>query len=304
MMTAHAHRGCLTGDGKMNFAPRPKGDLPDLLTAAIDQALVEHKRALYDATRGSGQGDVAKKRIGSGYIGLECVRELAYRYHKVEKEPREEYVSAGELARHAAAGDWTEANMAHWLKLAGFQLLTHRADFQGMPIFDAEGKPEQIGFKSARDPATGQSRIAGQVDGVIVAVPVGIGDRLPVPCIWESKKATANKWAKFSKNGVAGADPVYYGQLQTNMAYMEIEHTLFSILNLDTMIPYWEVVKFDGQAAQALTDRAVRVLESERPEDLPRIAKERTDWRCKFCDFKERCWTAPEAPVVPRPSWL
>jgi hypothetical protein len=108
--------------------------------------------------------------------------------------------------------------------------------------------------------------------------------------IWESKKATDKKWKRFSKDGVKKADPKYYGQIQTCMGYMEIGHTLFSMLNLDSMKFYWELIPFDAATAQALTDRAVKVLQSQAPEDLPRITKDHTDFRCKFCDYKNRCW--------------
>lgn len=306
-MTVHeAHAGRINADGSMNFAPRTTEPLGDIITGLLDTALVERTRAEYEATRGSGQGDVAGKRIGAGYIGTECDRALAFRYHRAEKEKREEYVSAGELQRHADAGHWTEDRTAQWLRWAGFALSTHKTDADGNAILDAHGKPKQYGFMTARDPQTGQFRMAGEVDGIITAVPTPCVGRIRTPCIWESKKATAKKWKLFSEKGVAAADPKYYGQVQTCMAYMEITQTLFSMLNLDTMKYYFEVIEFDRPVAQHLTDRAARVLRSYSPADLARITGDRNDRRCKFCDYREQCWDEPRVAGLagPAPAWL
>ncbi|OFX03251.1 MAG: hypothetical protein A3E78_11980 [Alphaproteobacteria bacterium RIFCSPHIGHO2_12_FULL_63_12] len=274
----------------MDFARKEKApDIGEALTALIDKVIVDRRNAEYAAGRGSGLGEVAQKRIGAGYIGTECDRALAYRYHRVEKETREEYVSAGELQRHALVGFWTEESMAEWLRLAGFDLRTNKED------------GSQYGYRVARDPTTGQARIAGEIDGCILAGPLA----MPYPLLWESKKATAKKFAKFAKEGVAKADPKYHGQIQTNMAYLEVEHTLFTMLNVDSMKIYQEIVRFDPAVAQRLTDRAVRVLESRAPEEMPRIAGDESDWRCKFCDYRARCWDEPSAPEqMAKPAWL
>lgn len=273
----------------------------EILGAALDAALVAKTKAEYEATRGSGDGEVAKKRIGAGYIGTECARELAFRFHKHPKEEREGPVSKGELQRHAEAGHWTEAKTADWFQLIGLEVETYQRDKEtGLPLLDAFGKPKQIGWKAARDPATGQYRMAGEVDGVVVGfsqsryvLPATLAEitaHIKTPCIWESKKATDKKWKKFSKDTVKRADPRYYGQLQTNMAYMGVEQTLFSMLNLDNMKYYFELVPFDLAYAQDLSDRGVKVLQSENAFELPRLCRTDDDFNGKFCDFHGQCW--------------
>jgi hypothetical protein len=294
-MTHFAHKNRFAPDGKMCFAPgasapKPR-DLAAVLSESLDTALVAHREAEYAAGRGSGTGEVAAKRIGAGYIGTECSRQLAFRYHRFPRESVTSFVSPGELQRHAEAGHWTEAKTAEWLKLAGIDLRTETSDGR------------QFGYKVARDKETGQARIAGEIDGVILAVPEHLAGLLPVPCLWESKKATAKKWKKFSANGVKKADDRYYGQLQTNMAYLKVEVTLLSMLNLDTMKYFFELVTFDPQAAQNLTDRAVTVLQSQTPFDMPRVAGDPSDWRCKFCPFQITCWDEPKQPDAPKPAW-
>lgn len=302
-MTNTAHYDKRDAEGRMWFgdkrdAPGVEG-LDASISALLDTAIVAHEEAEYAATRGSGKGDVAIKRIGAGYIGIKCDRELAFKYHKVPVEKRKSVVSPGELNRHGAAGHWTEAKTAEWLRLAGFQVMTEDPGKQHLPEF-----MRQLGFHAAKDPETGKFRMAGQVDGVITGVPLGLENRLPLPCVWESKKATNKKWNTFRNKGVAKADPKYYGQVQTCMAYMQIEHTLFSMLNLDNMKYYWELIPFDRLAAQHLTDRAVRILQSRTPEEMPRITSDKTSFSCRFCDYQEGCWDVPVAPAAPAPPWV
>lgn len=275
------------------------------LCPLLDDAIAAASKAEYEAGRGSGDGEVAAKRIGAGYIGTECARELAFRYHKHPKEDRPSTVSKGELQRHAAAGHWTEAKTAEWFALVGLTVQTCKLGPEGQTILDPFGKPKQIGWMAARDPETGQFRMAGEVDGIITHVANGVlAPLIKTPCIWESKKATDKKWKKFSKEGVKKADPRYYGQLQTNMAYLGAEQTLFSMLNLDNMKYFFEIVPFNQADAQAISDRAVKVLESDNAFELPRIAMAEDDNRCRFCDFFSQCWKGLvlKAEPVPAPA--
>lgn len=276
----------------MNFMPRRvrealQGEpLSDRLSGLLDHAIAEKAKAEYAAGRGSGAGDVAKHRIGSGYIGAECDRALANRYHHIPKDPDADtrsVVNKGELNRHAQMGHWFEERMADWLRLSGFVVATHNPE---------TGK--QYGYKAAWDPDAQQYRMAGEVDGIIHSVPAAFPD-IPVPCIWESKKSTNKKFNKFSNEGVQKADGLYYGQLQTNMAYMGIGASLFTMMNCDNMKIYSEVVLFNPAHAQKLSDRAVRVIQSRGPEEFARIGKDATDFRCKFCDWRDGCWAQKAA---------
>jgi hypothetical protein len=277
----------------MDFSNRAaavaSGEVMEMLVDMLDEAIEERRKAEYDAGRGSGQGDVALNRIGAGYIGLECGRELAFRYHRAIKERIDTTVNAGELARHAEAGHWTEHMTAAWMGLCGITVKTAAPDEIG----------KQIGWKAARD-ANGQYHMAGEVDGIITEVEhPHLKKLLEPPLIWESKKATDKKWKKFCKETVRKADPVYYGQMQTNMGYLGVTKTLFSMLNLDTMKYYFELILFDLETAQRLSDRAVQVISSKSPYDLARLGRGLDDVVCKFCDYRRACWDRAPPPFNP-----
>lgn len=264
--------------------------LTDSISALLDSAIAKQAKEEYAKGRGSGAGDVAMKRLGSGYLGIECARQLAYKYHKFPEDGQQvEYVNKGELNRHAQAGFWTEEKTADWLRLCGFDLRT---------VNPTTG--HQYGYKAARD-AEGKARIAGELDGVILAAPIC----MPLPALWESKKATAKKFNKFVKEGVKAADPKYYGQMQANMTMMEVKHTLFSMLNLDTMKFYFEIIPFNSEDAQRIQDRAAMILSTESPDEVPRIARKEDDFRCKLCPYHSYCWKpAPVTNQTERPAWI
>ncbi len=88
--------------------------------------------------------------------------------------------------------------------------------------------------------------------------------------------------------------------MQVYMAYMELTNGMFTCENQDTCEVYLEIVPFDAAAAQEASDRGVRVVSARSIEELPQIARDATDFRCKFCDFKERCWRSPAVAEVGR----
>lgn len=248
--------------------------------------------------------------LGGSSLGEECVRMLGYEFHGVAKDEGRDF--KGRTYRLFDFGHDGESRMAQYLRTAGFLLLTERPD------------GGQFGFGVAPHPKTGRNRIAGHIDGVITFCPKDftlahlqpevdpeIEQWLPaivVPSLWENKSLNNKGWQKCLKEGVKRAKPVYYSQMQTYMAYLGLAENpgLFTAINRDTGEIYAELVPFEAAAAQAATDRGVKVIAAEDPSELPRIAGERTDFRCKFCAYAERCWSAPAVATGPvtAPAWF
>jgi hypothetical protein len=75
-------------------------------------------------------------------------------------------------------------------------------------------------------------------------------------------------------------------------AYLDCTNpALFTILNADTCERLHLLVEFDAALAQAMSNRAVNVIEATKTgELLPRITDDSEDWRCRMCNHRVRCW--------------
>jgi hypothetical protein len=112
------------------------------------------------------------------------------------------------------------------------------------------------------------------------------------PCLWEHKCLGAKGWKAIDRDGLTGLYKVYAAQVCIYQAYLNLTNpALFSIVNADSCERLHFLVPFDAQLAQMMSDRAVAVIEATKAgEPLPRITEDPTDWRCKMCPHRERCW--------------
>lgn len=228
-----------------------------------------------------------RQYLGASTWGEPCDRKLAYGFHQAPIDHDRGFSS--EILRVFDMGHDCEDRVAEYLRLAGFELHTHKPD----------GK--QYGFEAA------DGKLKGHIDGVITAGPEIQG--LKYPCLWENKGLNDKSWNDTAKKGVRLSKPLYYAQANTYCAYMELPNTLFTAINRNTGELLAEVIPLDARNAQESSDRAVRVVNSTNPDEFGRIAAESTDFRCKFCDYRRLCWQIPSditpAPVEQtKPNWL
>jgi hypothetical protein len=204
--------------------------------------------------------------LGGSRLGEDCARKLQYEY------------AGGAIIMNAKT---------HNIFAAGHASEDAVAQLLGQ-IFDLRtNKPDggQFGFETAG------GRIKGHIDGVICGGPEALG---PYPYLWEAKAVNNKGFNAIVKHGVAKERPVYAGQIATYQAYMQLTENpaLFSVTNRDTGETHFERVPFNAQLAQECTDRGVLVLQAtEAGETLPRPYPSDDFFKCKFCDFRLRCWT-------------
>lgn len=243
--------------------------------------------------------------LGMSRLGEECARKLYYEYTQTPKDPGKDF--SGRTLRIFERGHSGEVRMANYMRLGGFNLLTERAD----------GK--QFGVYIAKDPETGKSRISGHCDGIITGwnMPPDIVGKisdsaaqwaasLPFPLIWEQKAVGSKTFKKYQTNGIKAANRVYYGQMQLYMAYLDLSHALFTAENQDTCEIFAELVPFDARAAQEDSDRGAMVVTAKNAHEVPRVARDETDYRCRFCDYAQRCWKEKPQQLqttAPLPPW-
>ena len=248
------------GSGFVYGAPTAASGAGAQINALIDAALVAENRA-----------QPPRDYLGGSRVGEPCARKLVYEIAHTRKDAGRDF--DGATLRVFAAGHAFEALTIRWLRAAGFDLRTHRRDGR------------QFGFSVAG------GRLRGHIDGVIVAGP-DVG--LSWPALWEHKALKASAWTELVKRGLRAARPVYFGQVQLYMGYMELPVALFTAMNKDTQALTHEVVAYDAAAAQALSDRAVQVLRAAEAGELPpRIAAAPDYYLCRMCDYARRCWEAP-----------
>lgn len=232
--------------------------LSERVTHLIDQGLQQAHAA-------QGQRDY----LGASRLGVSCERALQYEHARASVDHGRS--PSGRLLRIFSRGHTMEDRMVDWLRAAGFDLRTRKAN------------GEQFGFSVA------DGRLQGHVDGVIVGGPSGFA----YPALWECKCLGGKSWRELQRHRLATSKPVYAAQVAVYQAYLDLHENpaLFTALNADTMEIYAELVPFDAALAQRMSDRAVKVITATAAgELLPRGFMDPTHLECRLCSWQDRCW--------------
>ncbi|KND16219.1 isoleucyl-tRNA synthetase [Pannonibacter phragmitetus] len=238
------------------------------INAAVDAALQAERAAT-----------PPRDYLGASRLGHACERALQFEFAHAPKDEGQDF--SGQTLRIFAIGHALEELAITWLRAAGIDLVTRKRD------------GGQFGFSVAG------GRIRGHVDGIVMGVPAAMG--LRTPALWECKTMNAKNWRETVAKGVTVAKPVYAAQIALYQAYMEASvpgisanPALFTAINKDTAELHHELVPFDAELAQRMSDRAVRILRAtDTGELLPRVARNRDFFECRFCPWAERCWGLP-----------
>jgi len=247
----------------LNFNHRPT--LSEKISDLIDMGIVDNEKQ-----------QKARTYLGASRLGVSCDRALQYEHLKTPKDEGRDF--SGKLLRIFQAGHVFEDLAIKWLRNSGFDLYTEKQD----------GK--QFGFSAV------DGRIKGHVDGIINDAPPEFEMRFPA--LWEAKSLNARSWKDTVRRGVAISKPVYAAQMAIYQAYMEpiIPNiskcsALFTGINKDTAELYFELVPFNAELAQKMSDKAVKILRACDADDLlPRITNDSTFFECKCCSWQDRCW--------------
>ena len=263
MTFLEAHKNRITTEGLMDFAPSSDKTFSDRCNRLIDLAM-----------EAENEKQKSRNYLGGSRLGVECLRALGYEWHKVPTDEQPQF--KGKTLRRFRMGHLHEDETADWIRKAGFDLRTHKPD------------GSQYGFSVGPEGKV----IAGHIDGVIVEAPDALKEYpFPLPWLMEHKVMKASKWRECNDKGVKISHPVYWAQCHVYMAYMQLNACMFVALNTDTSELLFQMFAFDPQVAQWASDRGVQVVLSNNPKELPRITRDETDFKCKFCNWKKQCWT-------------
>jgi len=241
----------------------------DMLNDVVDAALTDENAAR-----------PRREYLGGSLVGHACERALQFEFAGAPKDEGADF--PGRTLRIFAIGHALEDLAIRWLRAAGLDLYTRKGN-------NPDG--EQFGFSVAG------GRIRGHVDGIIAGGLEALN--LGVPALWECKTMNAKNWRETVKNGVAVAKPIYAAQIALYQAYMDAavpglasNPALFTAINKDTAELHHELVPFNAELAQRMSDRAVRILRAtDAGELLPRLARERDHFECRICAYAIRCWS-------------
>lgn len=257
------------GSGFQYEAPARPLWIGPLINTAIDGALIARHRA-----------QPPRRYVSTSGLGRECLRQIQYDYLAVPKDEGRDFEPT--TLRIFEAGHRGEDVVAAWLRAAGFDLRSERSDGR------------QFGFSALG------GHFRGHIDGCLLGGPAPID----YPVLWENKALGLSSWKEVVKHGVVLAKPVYAAQIALYQAYLDLPNpALFTALNRDTWELHCELVPFDARLAQAMSDRAVQVIQaSEAQELLPRAVGDRTSVVCRGgktgggwhspCPWQDRCWRA------------
>ncbi len=208
-----------------------------------------------------------RQYLGCSYLGDECERKVQYTYLKKTDFD-------GQLLRIFDRGHWIEEYLITWLRRAGYGLLTEDPATSG-----------QFGVSFL------DGRIRGHADGIIVGAMPGVVLPFEVPALWECKGLGDKSWKDLCKRKLRASKPTYYGQVQLYMFGLGLSRCLFTACNSNTMELRHELVEYDEMKTMELLTRGERVLMYSQHGEMVSRAFESTDYRCKYCDFRDECWT-------------
>lgn len=202
-----------------------------------------------------------RQYLGASSIGTECLRRVQYDWMCDPQYP-------ARTLDIFARGHHSEQVARQHLVKAGFKFASK----------------VNLGFKAAG------GLFRGHADGILVAGPDVEG--LIYPVILEHKCLGAKGWKAIERDGLTLLYEVYAAQVAIYQAYLDCTNpALFSVTNADTCERLHFLVPFDAVLAQAISDRAVTVIEATRAgELLPRITDDPDFWKCKMCQWRDRCW--------------
>lgn len=203
--------------------------------------------------------DLYLGRLGSSFIGEECVRQIWLDWRGFAREEFE-----GRILRLFETGHLQETRIIEDLRRAGFA------------VWDKQ----ETGFQYEYTDDTGH--FITKIDGVIKDVPDS--DK---PYILEVKTHNKNSFNSLLKKGVQDSKPTHYAQVQISMALSGFTRALYVAVCKDDEQFYVERIKEDKIEQKKLQNKIVKLFEARlRPAG---ISDDASSFGCKFCSMKTVC---------------
>jgi len=200
--------------------------------------------------------------LGGSRLGEECRRRLWYEFRWVGRPS-----FSGRILRLFDTGHREEQRIIHDLRAIG--VTVHSVD-------------PDTGDQFAVEACEGHVR--GHFDGALLGL-------MEAPKTWhlfEAKTSSKKYFDQMLKEGCKKAKPEHWAQMQLYMGLGGLTRAAYFVQCKDDDRLYMERVKFSKAEFEALLRKARAIVYAESPPD--RIGKDRSFWKCKFCDFADYCF--------------
>jgi hypothetical protein len=232
-----------------------------------------HERALHEpfnleinaaVERGAAaEARLSRMYLGASIVGHECARAVQY-----------DWMCTPELSARVRL----IFDRGHALeKLARAQL--ERAGFMFAP-------PEALEFVAL------DGLLKGHADGILIAGPPLPGAYFAFPAVWEAKALNFKNWRAVARNGFAETFPRYAAQVALYQRFLDKKNpALITCVDANSCEVMHFALPFSAERAQATVERAETIIAATRAgELLPRFTNDPSDWRCRICSHRRRCW--------------
>lgn len=201
-----------------------------------------------------------RPHLGASQIGNPCERALWYQFHWAAHATFD-----GRILRLFDTGNREEVRLIEDLRRIG------------VTVWEID---ESTGRQWRFDLFGGHFGLS--LDGVCD----GIEDH-PGPNTLEFKTMNEKSFMALAMNGLQKTKPIYWSQVHVGMLLSEISSCLFMAVNKNTDDIYAERVELDPAFAQAMINKAERIVFSAKP--LVKLSESEDWFECKFCDFAAIC---------------
>lgn len=211
--------------------------------------------------------------IGISTLGEECERKLWYDFRWCGDGEKFD----GRMRRLLDTGKREEERIIADLHAIGCEV--HGAD----PETDKQFRVEALG-----------GHVSGYLDAVVKNIPEDPSQYYT----GEFKTHNANNFDKLRAKGVEKSHPKHFAQCQLGAHLEGLPGTLYVAQCKDTDDMYSELVPLNPKKAQALLDKAERIVFAKEP---PAKLKDSPDYPpCSWCTHRDRChYSTPARPVLP-----
>lgn len=232
----------------------------DLLMPTLDDPRTQTTRAIYAWREAQEALHAPRQYLGASLIGHACERYLWLGFRLAGREAFD-----GRMLRLFDRGQREEAVFVAELRGIGCEV--HDVDASGNQFaVEAHG-----------------GHFRGHMDGAVLGI-------LEAPATWhvlEIKTHSAKSFKDLQAKGVMSAKPMHYAQMQAYMHLTGMTRALYLAVNKDTDEIHQERIEHNAEHAQALLDRAERIIFGAEPP--LRISDDSAWFECKFCHFHGLC---------------